>query len=110
LNKKLEEIVTQYQRSAIEAQKNKITYRHLNENYVRMVEEHKDLIEKSKTDGRTLHQLALGNENLKAQLFILEKLAEKADSTLRHFTDKNLFLMQEKTALQSQLEQVLATK
>lgn len=110
LNQKCENMVTQCRQSEIEIQKNKINYRHLEERYVKITEDHKKLTEKTEFDAQTIHQLILDNERRKARISVLEKLGEKTEDIMRNFTDKNLFLMQEKTALEAQLKQVLATQ
>jgi hypothetical protein len=52
----------------------------------------------------------LETERLKAHCAVLEKSLEKTESSLRNFTDKHVFLAQEKSVLETQLKQVLSTQ
>jgi len=110
LNQKLENVLEQYHQSEIELQTNEINYRDLKERYVKITEDSKQLAEKINRDQQTMNQLELENERIKAHRSVLEKSLEKAEKMIRNFTDKNLFLMQEKTTLEVQLQQVLRSK
>ena len=81
----------------------------LNKKYDVLVQENQRLTEVSQSDQDTLRALKLKLQHTEGKLEILAAALKKAEDNMANFSQKNMFLVQEKTELTAQLRQIQAT-
>jgi len=104
----IDKLTNENHQHQLNIQQQKLTYEHLSEQYVVLIEEKGRLAEQHQSQQETMQQLQLNNEKLNTQQSNLEQALQKAEDALKLAIDKNLFLTQEKATLVSQLKHQLA--
>jgi chromosome segregation ATPase len=100
----LQEILKTYRDHELLMQRNEINYDSLNKVHDKIKSEHQSLVIKSENDKNVINEMEKNVERLLERVSIMECNLKKADDKIEMLANKNLFLLQEKTELLSQLK------
>lgn len=100
----LQEILKTYRDNELLMQRNEISHGALNQEYDKIKSEHQSLIMKSENDKNVISEMEKNVERLLERVSIMECNLKKAEDKIEILANKNLFLLQEKAELLSQLK------